>query len=130
MGPGMERVRDADHLMKMLVSMARNKIVDELRQRTESERSAIATHCTEEELERATKLNDMPRPPTASQFAIARERWEHLLENQPQICQQLLALRLSGYTYEEISTELGINERTARRIIARLMEQEAAAQHE
>jgi DNA-binding CsgD family transcriptional regulator len=49
-----------------------------------------------------------------------------MLAEEPPLSKQMLELRLAGGTYTEIAQQLGINEKTVRRTIARLLEREAA----
>jgi DNA-directed RNA polymerase specialized sigma24 family protein len=60
---------------------------------------------------------------TASQVAIARERWEATIAGKPAQYRLILELRLSGMTYEEIASELGIHKRTVIRVMNRLLEE-------
>jgi len=58
---------------------------------------------------------------TPSQIAIARECWEGLMKELPPYGQKVVKLRITGATYVEIADSLQIHERTARKIIERLM---------
>ena len=57
-----------------------------------------------------------------SEIAVAKETWERLMADQSADHQRIVELRFQGHTFEEIATELSINERTARRVIAKLLE--------
>jgi RNA polymerase sigma-70 factor (ECF subfamily) len=61
-----------------------------------------------------------PEQSTPSQIAIAREQWEKYLRDQPERDRTILQMRIGGATFLEISQQLGIHERTARKVIARL----------
>jgi RNA polymerase sigma factor (sigma-70 family) len=59
--------------------------------------------------------------PSPSSVAVARERWNRLVRNQPEDVRQILELRFRGETYDEIARRLDINEKTVRRTLARLI---------
>jgi DNA-binding NarL/FixJ family response regulator len=56
---------------------------------------------------------------TASQEAIAQERWRQALEKQPRHQEIMNSFRV-GFSQKEIADQLGISERTVRRAIRRL----------
>jgi hypothetical protein len=66
------------------------------------------------------------RGPRPSEVAIVRERWNTLMERQSPLSRQIVELRLSGMTYEEVAAQLSINERTARRVVERLLAEHSA----
>jgi DNA-directed RNA polymerase specialized sigma24 family protein len=59
--------------------------------------------------------------PTPSEVAIAREQWERMAQDQPAHYRQIIVLRLHGYTYQAIADELGLSERTVRRVLVQLL---------
>lgn len=115
-----------EDLISFLVTIAKNKVIDELRKRTRTARYDVGR-------ERSLEGKDNPggelRPPvpTPSAVAIAKERWDHLLSSQNTTTQSVVTLRLSGETFGEIAHKLQINERTARKAIARLTGDEESA---
>ena len=113
------RIQEFDHpgqLVGFLVKLAQRKVDTEFRRRTATERHAISK---EEALEETTseprRLVDSP-----SQIAIARERWDHMVEDLPPHHREVVRLRLQGLTFEQIAQQLGLDERTARRVLSRL----------
>jgi DNA-binding NarL/FixJ family response regulator len=58
--------------------------------------------------------------PTPSQVAVAREQWDRLQEKLPAHQRRILELLVQGHTHEEIAQQLGMNERTIRRLIRRI----------
>jgi RNA polymerase sigma factor (sigma-70 family) len=114
-------VTEPAQLVGLLATMARNKVIDEMRRRLQTQRYAVRR---EEPLGRAS---DSPRQlksrePTPSQFAIARERFLRLLKAQPVQYQQVIRLRLMGKTNRDIAQELGVSEKTVKRVLDRLTE--------
>jgi hypothetical protein len=56
-----------------------------------------------------------------------RERWNRLVSGQPSQVKRIVELRFAGATYHEIADELHIHERTARKAIERLVQDEGDA---
>jgi RNA polymerase sigma-70 factor (ECF subfamily) len=91
-------------------------VIDQYRRRV------VASKCS---VTREQSIQEVPEPRdgaemTPSRIAIAREQWELLLRRQPARDRSIAQLRFGGATYTEISQQLGIHERTARRVIDRL----------
>jgi RNA polymerase sigma factor (sigma-70 family) len=57
---------------------------------------------------------------TPSQIAIANEQWQQMVKGQPSHHRRMIELRCEGATLTEIADEVGVNERTVRRVIKRL----------
>ena len=91
--------------------------MDENRRRLEYQR-----HNVKHEL--SLEVNSDPTPgrkqDTPSAIAIAKERWESLMDEQPERNREVVELRISGATFAEIGEKLGIDESTARRVISKL----------
>jgi RNA polymerase sigma-70 factor (ECF subfamily) len=110
-----------EQLVSFLITIARHKVLNELRKRTQT-----AKYGPGEELEfnsQETPQSDK-QPPTPSAVLIAKERWQVLLSNQNALVQSVVSLRLRGETYADIADKLQINERTARKCIAKLTGEE------
>ncbi len=113
-----------DDLVKHLAALAHNKVVDELRRRMETDKYNI---------NREQSLNDSglhlrggmaADQPTPSQVALADELWARLLRGRPKHYRRILELRRDGNTQEQIARKLGMNERTVRRVIQRVFEEQ------
>jgi len=120
------RTRDfhcADDLIRFLVTIARNKLYDETRRRTQTGRynvnreQSLDAHELAPDQEVEAIDQRQPRP---SQIAEARERWTTLLADQPPLYRRILELRCRGATFLEIADQLQVHERTARRVFERL----------
>jgi DNA-directed RNA polymerase specialized sigma24 family protein len=68
----------------------------------------------------AGRLADGERQPAAIDAAIAHERLEQLVSGKPEHYRQIIRLRLIGKNCAEIAAELHLDERTVRRILAKL----------
>ncbi len=109
--------RQPEELIGFLVVMAHNKVISEVRHRMIHRRHNIRR---EEPLHDST----VPAPqaptghdPTPSQVAVARERWQRLVADQPPLYREILRLRYMGETYEQIGAKVGLHERSVRKII-------------
>jgi RNA polymerase sigma factor (sigma-70 family) len=117
--------RDRDRLIAMespeqligyIRSVARNKVIDETRRRNTAKFNVAREECFDD------AISSQPRP---SEIAVVRETWDRLMESQSDEHRRVVEMRFQGYTFDEIAAELGINERTARRVINRLLQEEA-----
>jgi RNA polymerase sigma factor (sigma-70 family) len=102
-----------EQFVKYIQAIASNKVIDETRKR----------HTARYSVEREEVLDDgADRAPTPSEFAVAKETWERMMFDQSDEHKRIVELRFQGHTFEEIASQLSINERTARRVIAKLLE--------
>ncbi len=117
---------EPEKLIAYLSTVARNKVVQEYRRRTRTQKYNVAREQSLEDtdpVETAASRNQA----TPSQVAMARERWARLVEGQPERNQRIFEMRINGATFPEISRELGIHERTARKIMDQILRSEAAS---
>ncbi len=115
--------REFDHpkaLVAYLAKMARNKVVEEMRRRFETEKYDVTKEKPIGGADDCPSAQDV-RQATPSQEAIAREQWERLLANQTEQHRQVVQLRFEGCTFTEIAEQLDIHERTARKVIHRML---------
>jgi RNA polymerase sigma factor (sigma-70 family) len=109
-----------ERLIGFLMGIARNKVLQEARRGF-----GVAKRDVRREVslsgDRGADAHAMPSGDgSPSQWAIARERWETIVRDQSPEHRRVIQLRISGATFNEISDSVGINERTARRIIDNL----------
>ena len=110
-------------LVAFLATLAQNKVIEAVRQRLESQKYDVAR---ERPLDEPTADRVAARQPTPSQVAVANEEWHRLLADLPAQYQRILGLLREGHTRREVADELGVNERTIRRVIDRLGAEPAA----
>ncbi len=109
----------AEDLIRFLATLARNKVIDEERRRI----LGIKYNAMRE---RSLEGSDPPdEAGTPSQIAMARERWSLMISEESERDRDVLRLRVSGASYDEISRRLGIHERTVRKIIGRILGSQA-----
>jgi RNA polymerase sigma factor (sigma-70 family) len=118
----LQNITTPAELMSYLATLARNKVVSEVRRRINSQKRDVRREVSLHEVCDSDREALVGRDPTPSSVAICRERWEQLVAGQPTLTRKIVELRFEGATYEQIASELRINERTARRTIHRLID--------
>lgn len=113
-------VTEPKQLVGLLTKMARNKVIDEVRRRMQTQKYSVQRERVISEMDEGNSLES--REPSPSQFAIARERWVQMLQSQPERDRQIIRLRLMGKTNHSIAEALKISERTVRRVLDRMTE--------
>ncbi len=115
------RFRGPEDIAAFLEAMARNKVIDEVRCRFQTRRYNIGR---EHSLEGSAAVdgNVLASPqPTPSQIVMAKEEWERRFQRQPEHYRRIVELRQRGRTQREIAQELGIHERTVRRVLEKFL---------
>lgn len=120
-GPRLQSIDSPEQLVGLLVQMAKHKVIDEVRRRKGTQKYKLPTHGEQGQLEGATPIASGSRPPSPSQYAIARERWQAFTSAEPSRNRKMVELRLAGNTYREIAATLEVDERTVRRTFTRLI---------
>jgi RNA polymerase sigma-70 factor (ECF subfamily) len=110
---------NARHLRAFLAGVARNKVFEEHRRLTRTEKYAITreerlyTRRGRHQVERSLVSPD----PTPSQNVQASDRLAQLIAGCSPREVQVITLRYQGLTFEEVAERTGIHERSVRRII-------------
>src|SRR5690606_26745466 len=76
------RLRDIDspaQLVALLARMSGNKVIDEVRRRTQTEKHALPHHGVSDDSQSIQHITSRSQAATPSQIAIARERWALLV---------------------------------------------------
>lgn len=110
----------AEQLIAYLATLAKFKVLTEVRRRLQTEKYDVKREDVSGASHTSPDENSGPLP-TASAVAIAKERWDQLLADEPEQVKRIVELRLQGTTYNEIADNLHIHERTARKTIKRLL---------
>lgn len=104
-------------LVGYLATLAHHKVIDEIRRRMESEKYNV---------NREQSLNGSVQDgtgqfsasqPSPSQVAVAEELWSRMVRGKPERHQRILQLRREGNSYQQIADQVGVNEKTVRRVI-------------
>ena len=115
----MRQVERPEQLVRLLATMARNKVIDEGRKR-DTKRYCVKNETSMNDLTHESNQGLKSKDPTPSQLAIVREKWEQVLDGQPSHYRRIAQLKLSGETNTAIAEKLGINEKTVRRVLKEL----------
>ena len=115
-----------EQLVALLAAMARHKIIDEHRRRLEYQKHNVTRERSLDAVGSVVASEVTSREQTPSQIAIARERWNSLLQSQPAHYRRIVQLRLTGETYKAIAKELQISQRTVQRVLERLFREQIA----
>ena len=116
----LDRFQTPQHFVTYLTGLACNKVRMEVRERT--------TH--KHDLQREIPLNpsfggmrDKIGPePEPVELAIARERWDHLVKDQPAHYRRIIKLKLQGHSCADVGRIVGLDAQTVRRFLQRLFE--------
>jgi RNA polymerase sigma-70 factor (ECF subfamily) len=106
-----------EELIAFLATLARHKVINEFRRRLVSARYNI-------EMERSLESSPADvlavAQPTPSQVVMADEKLMELLSNQPRHYRQMVVLRCTGHSNKEIAQQVGVDEKTVRRMFEKL----------
>ena len=122
-GKGQFDLDDWDSLWSLLVRITLRKCgrrIEAFHAQRRDVRREIAQ--PDASVESCCQWEAIAREPTAQEAILLTETVEQLMERLDQIQQQILALRLQGYTVPEISHEVGRTERTVHRVLRRVRE--------
>jgi len=107
----------------LLAALARNKVVDEVRRRKGTQKNDVRRERSLDDSRFNATSALAAAQPTPSQLLMADERMHQLLAGRPEMHQRVLELRAEGRSFTEIADILGINERTARRVVKRIQQE-------
>ena len=110
---------NAEHLRRFLFGMVRNKVREQYRRLTRTEKYDLAR---EERLYVRRGDREVPREvvspdPSPSSAVQADDRMAQLTAGRSPLEIEVITLRRQGLTFDEIALRTGINERTVRRVI-------------
>lgn len=123
---GLVRFDRPEELMGYLVTLAHNKVVDEIRRRMKTEKYNVNRERSLDDSGLHLARSLAAQEPSPSEVAVADELWARLLKGQPEDYRRILELRRVGNTQQQIADQLGLNERTVRRVIQRIFEEQMA----
>lgn len=110
-------IQTPEQLIRLLSAMSRNKVIDEIRRRMETQKHDVRRERQYAETTAAVNEGVASREPSPSQVAIVREEWKRMLDELPPQHREVLALRLKGRTHESIAKQLNISPKTVQRVL-------------
>lgn len=112
-----------EELAAYLVTMARNKVGMEVRRRLMTQKYNVRHEQPFDRPHAAEGcLDTTGQQPTPPDIAIAHERWESLLRDQPNHYRRIIHLRLQGHTYQSIADVVHVDKRTVCRFFRKLLD--------
>ena len=121
-GPDKYDFDDPQALVKYLSDLAYHKVTDEYRRRFRSRKYDVRREQPLETMgpKPGEPLDPPVRDPTPSQLAIANERWERLIDGQPNRARLVLDMLRLGYTHAEIAERTGLHLKVIQRLVHKL----------
>ncbi len=120
----LESFDNAGHFRAYLAGVARNKVLEEYRRRTQTRKYDLTR---EEPLYIRRGGREEPREvaspdPSPSQEVQAGDRLDQLTAGRPRLEAEIVDLRRQGLTFEEIAKRLGLSDRGVRRVLDAMRE--------
>ncbi len=107
-----------DALVGFLAELAYHKVADASRKNFRTKKSNLGSV---RPLDHDDPDLDLPvRGPTPSQFAVANERWERMLEGQPAHHRLLLEMLRQGHGQKEIAERTGLHPKLIQRFLLKI----------
>ena len=123
----MERFSQTRQLVHFLSAVARNKVIEGVRKYWQTQKHDLSREVSLMDSRTPISITER-RIKSPSQLAIAKERYDHMIDGLSRRNQRILGLRIAGATYVQIATELGLHERTVRKVVAELKRQSMEAE--
>jgi len=117
--------RAPEQIVAYLAATARYKVVDAMRRQLGSKKREVAREESWSESALEAEPN-VAAGPTPDDVAIAREAWNRLVAKETTRHREIVRLRIAGNTYGQIAQKLEIHERTARKVVDRLLQRQSA----
>lgn len=108
-----------EELAHFLAGLASNKVVEAVRKRLRTVKYSVdREEVSLNDSQAAPMLPEFPsRGPTPDEIAIAKEEWQKVVQDRPSHHQSILNAATSGKTLRELAAEIGVTERTIRRVL-------------
>ncbi len=108
-----------EKLVAFLTKLARNKVLDAVRQRLKTDKRDVRKEQSLDDSTRFDKDRLDDGQPTPSQVLMTQEEWAEFLRKQPLVYRRIFILLREGKTQYEIAEELDIHLKTVNRIVCR-----------
>jgi RNA polymerase sigma factor (sigma-70 family) len=107
-------------LFAFLGRLARNKVADATRKRTQVQKYDVNRERSLDHSAVWQEAQRVTRQPTPSQVVGDKEQWDRIMQDLSPRERHVLSLLRGGSSCQEVADELGINEKTVRRLIRRV----------
>lgn len=114
-----DRFHRPEELAAYLIAIAQNKVGLEARRRLATKKYDVRRELPFDHI-RADEVHC--RQPEPADVAIAQERWDQMLKDQPVHYRKVIHLRLAGHTYSEIGKAVHLTTRTVCRFFKKLLD--------
>jgi len=113
-------------LVDFLMGLARNKVVDAVRQRLETQKYDVNRELPLYDSSAVDAREVKARGPTASQVAIAKEEWQRAQDSAVPREERIVNWIQRGQSLESIAREIGVSVKTIRRVLERIRQRPTA----
>jgi RNA polymerase sigma factor (sigma-70 family) len=117
----LDAFRSPCDLTGYLVTMARNKVIDEARCRLMTRKHNFGRETSLQTPSASARAGVQDPQPTPIEMAIARDQWDRILKALPTRHRRIVELRLQGCTHHSIAESLGLNVETVGRALRKLL---------
>jgi DNA-directed RNA polymerase specialized sigma24 family protein len=119
-GPSRRHTFEAHaHLLAFLRRLTRNKVVEANRKHLDCQKSSLRRQQPLDGLGVVEGRDLVARLPSPGEVALAKDDWEQLLRGRPASDCRMLSLLRDGHTQRETAAQVGVDESTVRRVVAR-----------
>jgi DNA-directed RNA polymerase specialized sigma24 family protein len=117
-GPSFDR---PDELVAFLTRVAQHKVMDAFRQRMKGEKYNVNREQSLDDSQEMKKEDLVAQDPSPSEVIMSQEEWDRFLQGQPLVYQHILIRLREGQHPAKIALEMGLHERTVRRVGSKVM---------
>ena len=116
---GKFQIKDQDDLCKLLIRITVHKVLKQVEHHTARKRDAhMETEQGNRTLERMQEL--LSKEPSPEAQVMFLDQLEHVISQLGSTPRRILEMRMQGYSEKEIAAEMGVSDRTIRRVIERV----------
>jgi RNA polymerase sigma-70 factor (ECF subfamily) len=118
--PPPETFAGHESLFRYLTALARNKVVDGVRQRLVYQKYNVNRELPREDAASDLLAREIARQPTPSQVFVAKEQWERATRGRTQLQLRILGMLRDGHTHADIALVLGLSDKMVQRLVRKV----------
>ena len=119
--PEQRAFENPEALIRFLTQLAKNKVIDAVRQRMKTKKTNVNHERSLDGSLQFIRDGLLAPDPSPSLLMSTEEEWTAFLGRQPLVYRRIFILLRQGKERAEIARELGIHERTVRRVADKLL---------